>query len=431
MKKLFQLMAVTMLTIGMVACSSEDELSQDGAVLAQPQLITLDGGSDYIELAKGEQAAWQVVDCPDWMVPVAKQGSADETIRIYVESNRRLPIRTGNITIRYANGKSHVTRADQNDEQPVIDMRRSYAAGWGFDVRTYNDSRGLRDQIFNIQRVLALDDDLYRNERAASSYISFYYGDDASDLQNNMQAKLNIDGKFKVFSLDLKASFGMSAINNSKRIFSWIRDITCERVVYLNNIDLTDAQDPDPDDPSVTLFTTDFAQMRQEVIDSNGSDAAIKRLIDHYGTHFVEYAELGGCYDYYYSSTYDNSENNIDVKATLNFAYAQKFSLKADANYENELKQMDQETIEKFSVKGGDNVDITSKVFAGTVTMADTDAWKKSLTEGKKWELLTFALTPISLLFPNDDGNEIADKIDSYLERLYYAEVPVTRTAKK
>jgi len=428
MKTLFQLTAAAMMIAGMVACTSKDDslLENGNAAIGQPELITLDGGSDYIELANGEQAAWQIVDCPDWMVPVAEQGSVNDVIRIYVESNRRLPLRTGNITIRYANGKKHVTRADQNDEQPVIDMRRSYAAGWGFDVRTYNDSRGLRDQIFNIQRVLAFDDDLYRNERAASTYINFYYGDDASDIQDNMQAKLNIDGKFKVFSLDLKASFGMSALNNSKRIFSWIRDVTCERVVYLNNLDLYDAQEPNPDDPSMTLFTADFAQMRKEVIESNGSDAAIKGLIDHYGTHFVKYAELGGCYDYYYSSTFDNSENSIDVNATLNFAYQKKFNFTGSANYEDQLKQMDQETIEKFSVKGGDNVDITSKVFAGTITMNDTDAWKKSLSEGQEWELITFSLTPISRLFPSDT----AGKIDNYLERLYYAEIPVTRSAE-
>lgn len=427
MKKLFQFMAVTLLTVGMVACSSEDELLQDGAALSQPQLITLDGGSDYIELAKGEQAAWQVVDCPDWMVPVAKQGSADEAIRIYVESNRRLPLRTGNITIRYANGKSYVTRADQNDTQPGIDMRRSYAAGWGFDVRTYNDSRGLRDQIFNIQRLLNYDANIYRNDKAASTKIDFYYGDDVSNMQNDMSAKLNVDGKFGLFSLDLKANFGMSALNDSKRIFSWIRDVTCERMVYLNNLDAYDAQNPDPEDPNVTLFTTDFARMRQEVIDSEGSDEMVRRLINNYGTHYVEKAELGGCYDYYYSSTYDNSENSIDVKATINFAYQKKFNFTGSANYENELKQMDQETIEKFSVKGGDNVDITSKVFAGTVTMADTDAWKESLATGQKWELIHFDLSPISDLFPD----EIAEKIDNYLERLYYAEVPVTRTTKE
>ena len=420
-------MAIVAITT-IVACTSEDGTSQeDSTALVQPELITLDGGSDYIELTNGEQTSWQIVDCPDWMVPVTAEGSANDVIRLYVESNRRFPVRTGNITIRYANGKSHVTRADQNNEQPAIDMRRSYAAGWGFDVRTYNDSRGLRDQIFNIQRLIDFDDDLYHNERAASSYIYFYYGDDASDLQNNMQAKLNIDGKFAVFSLDLKASFGMSAINNSKRIFSWIRDITCEREVYLNNLDLYDAQQPDPSNPSATLFTTDFAQTRKEIIESGGSDATIKRLIDHYGTHFVVSAELGGCYDYYYSSTYDNSENSIDVKAAISFAYAKKFSFNADANYEDALKQMDQETIEKFSVKGGDNVDITNKVFAGTITMADTDAWKESLTNGEKWELISFSLIPISQLFPEN----ITAKIDSYLERIYYSDIPVTRTVVK
>lgn len=425
MKKLFQLITVAMLTAGMVACTSEDEALQKGnSALSQPELITLDGGSDYIELTNGEQTGWQIMDCPDWMVPVAKKGSANDAIRIYVESNRRYPMRTGNITVSYANGETHVTRADQNDEQPGIDMRRSYAAGWGFDVRTYNDSRGLRDQIFNLQRLINFDENIYCNVKSTSTKIDFYYGDDISNMQNDMSAKLNVNGKFGLFSLDLKASFGMSALNDSKRIFSWIRDITCERMVYIDNLDAYDAQYPDPDDPTATLFTSDFARMRQEVIASEGSDETIRRLINNYGTHYVEKAELGGCYDYYYSSTYDNSQNNIDVKATINFAYQKKFSFTGSANYENELAQMDQETIEKFSVKGGENVEITNKVFAGSITMADTDAWKESLKTGK-WELLHFNLTSISTLFPDD----IAEKINSYLERLYYSEIPVTRTA--
>jgi hypothetical protein len=420
MKKLFQLTAAAMMIAGMVACTSKDDslLENGNAAIGQPELITLDGGSDYIELANGEQAAWQIVDCPDWMVPVAEQGSVNDVIRIYVESNRRLPLRTGNITIRYANGKKHVTRAEQDDEQPGIDMRRSYAAGWGFDVRTYNDSRGLRDQIFNIQRLINYDKNIYRNVASSASKIDFYYGDDISNMQNDMKAKLNVDGKFGLFSLDLKASFGMSALNDSKRIFSWIRDITCERKVYFDNLDTYDAQ-------TAMLFTSDFARMRQEVIASEGADSTISRLINNYGTHYVETAELGGCYDYYYSSTYDNSQNNIDVKATINFAYSKKFNFSAGASYEDQLKQMDQETIEKFSVKGGESVKITNKVFAGSITMADTDAWKESLKAGK-WELLHFELLPIYDLFPDD----IAEKIKSYLDRLYYSEVPVTRSAE-
>ena len=401
-------MATSMFT----ACSDrygETSLTQ------QPEELSLDGASGYVDLSNAEHTDWKITACPEWMTPVAEQGTALDTIRFYVESNGRTPLREGEITVCYANGRTLSTRAEQTNS---LYMRRSYATGWGFDVRTYSDSRGLRDQIFNVQRIVDTNKDMYRSQEVSTgSYVNYTYGDDASDLQNDMQAKLDIDGKFTTFSLDLQANFGMKAINNSKRIFSWIRGIYGEREVYLNNFDPEDAQTYD-------WFTTDFRAMRREVIDSKGSDDVISRLINNYGTHFVEDATLGGCYDYYYSSVYDASESDLDVQATLNFAYSKKFSLKGSADYTDNLKKMSNEVIEKFSVKGGDNVDITNKVFAGTVTQADTDAWVKTLSEENKLELINFSLTSISELFPE----EIADKIENYMARLYYGEVSVTRS---
>lgn len=419
MKKIIYLMAAVALMTGLEACNNESIEDTGKEAATQPTVLTLDGGSDYVSLTKGEQADWKITNCPEWVTPVAMSGEATDTIRLYIESNRQLPLRQGNITVRYGNGKTHTTRAEQNDSQPALDMRRSYAAGWGFDVRTYNDSRGLRDQIFNIQRINQYDDDIYRSEISRATDTKFFYGDDASDMQNDMKGQLSIDGKFKVFSLDVQASFGMNAINNSKRIFSWIRDITGERVVYLNALDPGKAQEKE-------LFTTDFKKLRQEIIKSQGSDATISRLVNNYGTHYITKAELGGCYDYYYSSVYTNSSNSLNVEATLKFAYNKKFNFNADAAYENSLKDLSNEVIEKFSVKGGDNIDITNKVYAGNISTTDTDNWKKSLREGKKWELLTFTLTPISVLFPND----IAEKIDNYMDRLYYSETPITRSEK-
>ncbi len=394
------------------ACSDSDDAPS--ALPQQETLLTLDGVSDYIELTNAEQTDWQITACPEWITPVKQQGSATDQIEVYVESNGRTPLRQGDITVRYANGRTHTTRTAQNN---LNYMRRSYAAGWGFDVRTYSDSRGLRDQIFNIQRIKRDDADLYRNEPMRGSNITFYYGEDSSDLQKNISANLDLSGKFNTFSLGLQANFGMSAINNSKRIFSWIRGVYGEHVAYLNALDTYTAQSKD-------WFTADFKAMRKEVIDSKGSDETISRLVNNYGTHFVTKAELGGCYDYYYSSVYDSSKSGIDVQATLNFAYAKKFGFKASVDYSKDLSSMNQEVIEKFSVKGGNNVDITNKVYAGTVKQADTNAWVATLEEGTKWELIYFTLTPISELFPED----IEEKIESYMNRLYYSEVSVTRT---
>lgn len=411
-------MTAAIAALAFAACSQDDEVGN--AATAQPAVLTLGGGDDYIDLTTDAEADWQIVECPEWITPVNDSGTAADAIRLYVESNRRHPLRTGNISVRYANGETLTTRAEQDNTQPKADLRRSYATGWGFDIRTYNDSRGLRDQIFNIERILKNQKNAFvRSEPSTSNHIEFYYGDDASDLMNDMKGSLSIDGKFKVFSLDLQASFGSTAINNSKRIFSWIRDKSPEYVTYFNNVDFAAAQ-------KKGWFTTDFAALRDSIIKSDGSDETISQLIDNYGTHFVTRAELGGCCDYYYSSVYDNSEKNLNVQATLTFAYQSKFKLNASADYSNDLKDMSQETIENFSVKGGNSVELTTKVYAGTVTSKDMEEWKLSIRDNGKLELLNFDKSPITLLFPRN----IAKKITNYTDRLYYSDIPVTRTAE-
>lgn len=425
MKKLLICTSVALLySVAFTSCT--DDEAGTTALPQQPEVLLLDGGSDYVTLAKGESSDWQILECPAWITPVSHKGTSSDDIRLYFESNSQVPLRQGNITVRYANGKTHTTRASQDDKP---DMRRSYAVGWGFDVRTYNDSRGLRDQIFNLQNILEDSPEVYSDEISTGSGLSFYYGDDASDMQNDIQAKLNIDGKFKVFSLDLKANFGMKELNNSKRIFSTIRARYAQRMISID-ADLKDIQNYD-------WFTVDFSDMRKKVIDSGGNDdAIIQELLNRYGTHFVMTAELGGCFDYYYSSVYDNSQNNLNVQAALNFSYQKKFNIKADADYSESLQQMSNEVIEKFSVKGGDNVEITNLIYTGAIDSLSTEKWKNSLEEGKL-ELLNFETIPIWALFPNgwngvgyDVEKDIAKKIEGYCERLYYKDIPVTRAGR-
>ena len=80
-------------------------------------------------------------------------GSASDDIQLYIESNARHALRTGNVTVTYTNGVTYTTRVDQSNEKPDFNLQRSYAVGWSFDVRTYMDSRGLKEQIFNTQKI--------------------------------------------------------------------------------------------------------------------------------------------------------------------------------------------------------------------------------------------------------------------------------------
>lgn len=423
-----------MLTLG---CS--DSLN-DAEALESAKQYMHDGTSGYFYLENSQGQAWTISDCPAWITPCATQGTAADAIKLYIESNTRTPLRRGDIVVRYANGVSTTTRAEQDNTQTSRDLRRSYSVGWGFDVRTYNDSRGLRDQIFSLEKLDEKHPGMYHNESSTSINASFYYGDDASDLQSDINAKMQLDGKFGMFSLDLKANFGMSSVSNSKRIFSWLRDYTAERLVYLDNPDYFTMLTTMP-------FTHDFITARDNVIKyahTEQADEYIRQLIDYYGTHFIARASLGGCIDYYYSSVFNNSEGTLDVEAALKMEYANKFKLEGDAKYKDEMKAMDNETIEKVVVKGGDAIDYTSAIMNGDAkdpALKCTDKWKASLSDDRKWELIQFELTPISELFSDgyyfengelvyDESKDVKTIVDAYLDRLYYIDLPLTRADK-
>lgn len=404
----------------MTSCNDNDcnlETMNEQTAGIQKNLLEVNGNSETYALTNDESKTWSIRETPAWVTPITKNGTSSDSIRLYVESNSRSP-REGTIVISYADGRKRSVTVRQSTEQ-TFSIQRTYAIGWSFDVRTYMDFRGLKEQVFNTQKLKTFDPECYRIEKSASSHIDYYYGESGSQLSDNMSAKLGIDGKFNAFSLDVQASFGKTALNDSKRIFSKIRNVYQERIAYFNQLDMLDVQEED-------LFTADFAAERQQVIESGGSDEAIKSLIDHYGTHVVIQASLGGFYDYYFSSVVEKMEDDMNVQAAINVGFADKFGLEADANYRDDFNSLNDERIEQFSVKGGDAVTLATAVAAGTIDQEATDQWLQSLTNEEKYELLSFMLVPISDLFPDD----IKTKIDHYTDLMYYYDIPVTRMQK-
>ena len=422
-KKLFYLMTAVALMSGLTACDNQDELTASGA--SNGSVLTMNGNCDIYTLQNSENADWTITSCPDWVTPVQTSGSATSDIQLYVESNGLAPLRQGNIVVEYANGKKRITRAEQNNNQSGWSIQRSYAVGWSFDVRTYDDSRGLRQQIFNTQKMKAQNPNIYVSEPSTNTNFQFFYGENVSDLQKNMSGKLNLETdsvKYNTFNLSLEGNFGKTVLSNSKRIFSWIRQVYHQQRIYLTNFDEEDAQESG-------WFTADFQAMRKEVIDQKGSDAAVSRLIEMYGTHFIVHAVLGGCYDYYYSTVLETSMDSLEIDGALKFGFQKKFNLdiSGNAKYENTFTSMKTETIEKFSVRGGDAMALARTVEDGTIDNTAVETWRKSIEDEKKFELMEYELLPISALF----SDEIGMKINDYMYRMYYNEQPLTRTIKK
>jgi hypothetical protein len=181
--------------------------------------------------------------------------------------------RTGEITVEYSNGVTKSTTVQQNTSQPHSSLQKSYAVGWGIDITTYMDSRGLKDQIFNTQRVINANPQYLLSTRSTIQNILVFYGDSYATLNEDINASLSTDIKVSAFELNLKGNFGNNALKDSKRFFSWMRGIYSEQSVDMSNVDLMAAYDKN-------LLTKDFAEQYQEVIDAKASDASIRNLIN-------------------------------------------------------------------------------------------------------------------------------------------------------
>jgi hypothetical protein len=290
MKKIFQLLCLGLALSVTSSCNEID--SPNGEAAPDSHEMQINGNCEVYSLNNHEGTSWSIVSDVDWIVPVKSSGDVSDNIEIYVESNSS-GNRTGEITVEYSNGVTKSTTVQQNTSQPHSSLQKSYAVGWGIDITTYMDSRGLKDQIFNTQRVINANPQYLLSTRSTIQNILVFYGDSYATLNEDINASLSTDIKVSAFELNLKGNFGNNALKDSKRFFSWMRGIYSEQSVDMSNVDLMAAYDKN-------LLTKDFAEQYQEVIDAKASDASIRNLINRYGTHIVTISYLGGYLDYYY-----------------------------------------------------------------------------------------------------------------------------------
>lgn len=414
MKKIILLTLATSLFCFMSCSESEDFLQ----TMEIAEEIQIDGNCDVYSLENNESASWSIVETPKWITPVTLEGGVSDAIELYVESNGSA-VREGVVTVKYSNGKTISTRVSQDTVKVKALLPKSHAIGWGFDITTYMDSRGLKDQIFNTQKVIKnLGPQYIQYENSKSSETLTFYGDDYQALNDNISASFSGNVKVSAFELGLKGQFGNNAIKDTKRFFSWMRGTYVERRANIKSITLGDAY-------GKGLLTIDFEDEYKKVVSSGGSDESIRNLISRYGTHIVTISYLGGYLDYYYSSSVEKIDETMNIKGAINFGYNNMFKVGGDGSYKETYNDLKYEMIEKFTVKGGNAIDITNKVITKTMKKEDLDNWLKSLQgEDAKLELVNFQIEPISSLFPYN----IAKTINNYIARdLYYGNVNITR----
>lgn len=391
-----------------------------------PQTLTIDGACRSYKLNPNHIGKWSVISSPAWALPVNRTGLSNDKIEIYVENNSR-QTRNGIIEIKYDDGTVQNVPIRQSTDEGIPSIQRRFAVGWGVDVRTYNDQRGMRNQIFNYLKIKMYeknqDRSIYQNQVNTNTRLEIAEGNDVSSVGKEMAIEAGIDGKFNAFQLELRGAYGTKASMQEKRYFIHMRQHYLQRDISLNNIDLNDVQNVHLDGFTPSLFTVDFAFERQKVINANASDESISELFDMYGTHIIMKAELGGCYDYYYSVKTTDDMDETKANGIIKGNFAQKFKLNGSGTYNNELDNAKYEKIEKFQVKGGNSLELATAIAGGHAEEALFTKWKGLLQDINNCDLLSYQAIPIYSLFPSN----IANKILAYSNRLYYSEFPLTR----
>lgn len=406
-----------------IACADEPSPT---STTSPSQTLSIDGACRNYELNTSHPGNWSVISSPAWALPVKKTGSRDEKIELYVENNCRQQ-RSGNIVVKYQDGYVHTIPVVQSIADSVQSIQKRFAVGWGIDVRTYNDQRGVRSQIFNalkIKRYGELENrKIYIDQVNTATHLEIEEGNDIKAIAKNMSVEAGIEGNFHAFQLELNGAYGTKAAMQDNRYFVHMRQHYLQRDISLNNLSYEEAQTVILENLSPSLFTVDFANQRQKVINADGSDESIRELFDMYGTHLIYKAELGGCYDYYYSVKNNNTLDETTVSGIIKGNFAQKFKLDGAGQYNNKLDKAEFEKIEKFQVKGGNSLELATAIASGAPDASLFTAWRSSLKDIDKCDLLSYQTVPISILFPD----HIASKITNYINRLYYSEYPLTR----
>ncbi len=112
----------------LMSCTESEEFTPVSDVAKE---IQLDGNCDIYSLENEEGTSWIITSNVDWILPVNDAGNVSDAIQLYVESNSRVPLRSGIVNVTYSNGVTKSTTVKQTNEQTETGLQRAYAAGWG------------------------------------------------------------------------------------------------------------------------------------------------------------------------------------------------------------------------------------------------------------------------------------------------------------
>lgn len=293
-------------------------------------------------------------------------------------------------------------------------LERVNGVGWGYDANTYYaDPRGVKEQIFSIQKLKNLSEELQGElvvgdepYNMSTSFVCI--GENSTEYSENLSVEASIDLNIPfAFSLDLSAKFSQSDMESSEYYFTTKRYkyVSFQRTLGVGNILAAVEVHKD-------VFTDSFNAYLSQLINSGGKEEYIKEFVKVFGNTYVWKSEIGGRVDYDMSIKKSSSLSVKDVELSIEAGFLSMFGMSISQTQKDALTRAQENGKVSVSAKGG-NVTILGKALlngekSDSVSLVN---WTKSITS-KNAQMVDCQLHPIWELVPD---KKVAAKIERYV----------------
>lgn len=407
------------------SCSDDDlvDIQAEVVLPSDANLMELEAWSYVVPLDIKSNSEWRIEKNGDFFDVIPSEGEGNATIEIHVTDNIYEERQNGELRIVFPNdeSKNMVLKLqqkwegdyDENDNATATVGPKKYAIGYGYNVtEKYASSASVKGQIFMMNNLY--NDALVACDSSEMNYsLQTITGSTVSEISNKLAANVNVTGKYGKFQGEVKSSFTADYAESSNYEYA---------ITYLNIAKQTYSFEMDPYEIASKYMTTAAynAINGKSYNFATNNPEGFRNLIQHYGTHVVLEARLGGRIRYSMEINISNIETEYDLEAFASAAYDGLF-VQADANVKNNFKDSykknKNQITTRLDVIGG--VDSTKNGLTIEFTKQKIDAWKSSLNS-KNLGLIAFtdngSLLPLYELVNRDSFPERYEALKDYME---------------
>ena len=419
----FLIIAMSM-GLAFVQCTDDEEFPDVKAEVELPSdvnLMELESWSYVVPFDIKSNSKWRIEKNGVFFDVIPSEGVGNATVEIHVTDNIYEERQNGELRIVFPNDESknmvlnlqQKWEGDYDENASVTVGPKKYAIGYGYNVtEKYASSASVKGQIFMMNNLY--DDAIATCDNSETNYsLQTITGSTVSEISNKLAANVNVTGKYGKFQGEVKSSFTADYVESGNYEYA---------ITYLNIANQTYSFETDPYEIASKYMTTAAynAINGKSYNFATNNPEGFRNLIQHYGTHVVLQARLGGRIRYSMEINISNIETEYDLEAFASAAYDGLF-VQADANVKNNFKESykknKNQITTKLDVIGGS--DITKNALTIEFTKKNIDAWKNSLNR-EDVGLIAFtennSLLPLYELVNRDSFPERYKALKDYME---------------